>query len=130
MYILFPTDTDSDVTSAASSVANNNDSNYLGSRRNSPKNHDTILDLSTIIEEIENLHEFVIKELAKINSPRALFTPGHKIDPVELTGGEETLDETPPEDGNMPLLHTQTHSKSSTPVDAPDAPDSPPQRLH
>ena len=96
MYILFPTDTDSDVTSAASSVANNNDSNYLGSRRNSPKNHDTTLDLSTIIKEVVNIHKFVIKELSNLNSPRYIFTPGHELDSKDIVGGEATLTKTLP----------------------------------
>ena len=53
----FPTDTDSDIISAGSSGANNDNSTYLGSREKSPGIHDTTLDLSTIIEEVGNIHE-------------------------------------------------------------------------
>ena len=70
----FSTNIDSFVTSEVSSGANDNDSTYLGSRENSPTNHDTTLDLSTIIEEVRNMHKIFNEGLTKINKPMELFT--------------------------------------------------------
>ena len=93
----FPSDADSDITLVACSGTNNNDLTYLGSRENSPENHDTAMDLSAITKEVGNLHEVVIKELAKINSPRKLFTPGQKIHPTNLAGEERNTHQNSPE---------------------------------
>ena len=90
----FSTNIDSFVTSEVSSGANDNDSTYLGSRENSPTNHDTTLDLSNIIEEVRNLHKVLMEELSKLNLPRSLFAPGHELGPTELTGVESTTTKT------------------------------------
>ena len=58
--------------SADSSGANDGDSSYLESHKNSPGNHDTTMNISTIIEEIGNLHKVVIKDLVMMNSPRSI----------------------------------------------------------
>ena len=84
-------DSDIYVALAASSGANNDDSTYLESCENWPENQDNTLDLSYIIEEFGNLHKFIIANLAKINTSRALFTLFHDINPTELAGGEGTL---------------------------------------
>ena len=94
-----------------------------------PQTQDITLDISTIIKEVENLHEVVTKELAKINTPRVFFTPVHDIDTKELAGGEETPTETLPEDGEMPLLLTQPPSQYSPPLEDPHILDKPPPRL-
>ena len=52
------TGSESDVTFEASTGANNNNLNYLESRENLPENQDNILDLSSIIKEVENLPEW------------------------------------------------------------------------
>ena len=93
--------------------------------KNSLAIHDTNLDLLTITEEVKNILEILEKVLAKINSPRTLFTQGNDLDPVELAMGKETHTETPMEDGKMTPLLTHPPYQSPTPVDAPDAPDSP-----
>ena len=48
----------------------------------------------TIIEEVGNIHEVINKGIANINSPSALLTIDHKLDPAELAGGEETQTKT------------------------------------
>ena len=55
-----------------------------------PENQDNILDLSSIIKEVENLPEVVTADFAKINTPRALFIPVHELYLTELAGGEAT----------------------------------------
>ena len=100
----FTAESDSDVISSAISGANENDLTYLELRKNLPKNQDNTLGIPTIIEEIKNLHEFIIIEIAKINTPRALFTPVHELDPMELAGGETTPTKTLPDDDKMPPL--------------------------
>ena len=78
-----------------------------------PTISDTTLDLSTITKEVGKIHEVFNKGLAKVNSPRALLTLGHHINPVELAGGESTHTEALLEDGDSP------------PLDSLDSPDSP-----
>ena len=46
----FPTDSENGIMSDGSSGANDNNSTYLGSCKNSPAIHDKTLDLSTIIK--------------------------------------------------------------------------------
>ena len=71
------------------------------------------------------IHEVFNKGLAKVNSPRALLTLGHDINPVELAGGKSTHTEALLEDGETPPLLTQPPSKYSPPLDSLDSPDSP-----
>ena len=68
-------------------------------------------------------------ELDQLNTPRALFTPVHDLDPTELAGGEATHTETLPDNGEKLSLHTQPPSQSSLLIDSPYAPESPPQLL-
>ena len=95
-----------------------------------PVNYDTTLGLSTILEEVINLHRIVIKEVVKINSPRVFFNLGHKLKPVELAGGESTLTITLMEDSEaLPLRNQMTFQFLPT-VDALDSLDLHPQRLY
>ena len=72
----FTTNADSGNTSAASSVANNDDSTYLNLYKNSTKSQDNTQDLSAIIEKAKNYHEVVTRKLASINTPKGTFHPG------------------------------------------------------
>ena len=82
------THSDSEVTSAGISGANDDNLNYLGSRKKLPAIHGTTLDLSTIIKKFGNIHEVFNERLGKINSQGKKFTPGHELDPAELAGGQ------------------------------------------
>ena len=87
-----------------------------------PEDQDNTLDISTIIEEVENLQEVITKEISELNTPRKIFTPVHELDPTELAGGESTLTKNLQDDGEeLPLL-TQPPSRYSPTVDAPDSP--------
>ena len=57
----------SDITSVASSGTNGNNSTYLESQKNLPKNKDKTLDLSTIIKEVVNIHKVVITDITNLN---------------------------------------------------------------
>ena len=93
------------------------------------QNYDTTLDTSTIIEEFGNIHYIFFKYIAKLNSPREIFTPDHKIDPADLAVEETNLRKTFPEYVETPPLHTQLPSQYLPPVDTPNPLDTPPQSL-
>ena len=108
------------------SCANYEDSTYLELCENYPAIHDTTLDLLTSIEEVGKIHDISNKVLANFKSPRDLLTLVHKLNPVELRGGEATLTKTPLGYVKTLQIHTQPSSQSSPFVKVPQAPDSPP----
>ena len=65
------------------------------------------MDLLTIINKVRNIHEAITIELYDIHKPRANYTPAHELVPIDLAGGETTLTETLPVDGETPPLLTQ-----------------------
>ena len=69
-----PTKTDSDVTSADSSVANDNKSTYLKLHENSPAIENKTLDISDIIKETRNILKVFNKGLEELNTPRVILT--------------------------------------------------------
>ena len=64
-----PAYTDSDVTLADSSIANNDNSTYLESRKNSTTIENTTPDLLAIIEETGNILEVFSEGLGDLNTP-------------------------------------------------------------
>ena len=121
-------DHDSDVTSVASSGANNSDSDYVELYKNSPASSDNSPELETIIEKIVQMHNDVNTAIRYFSTPRAIFTYPHKLDLLEIIGKNTILNETPRDNGIMPPLLTQPFLPQSPPVDNPEVPASPSPR--
>ena len=117
-----PADTDSDVMSAGSFGANDDNSTYLKSSKNSPAIENITSDLSDLIKETGNIHKVFIELFEELNTPRVLFNQDDKINPTYIVEGEAAQTKTPLENGGtLPLLN-QLISKSSPPIDVHDAP--------
>ena len=78
-----------------------------------------------IIKDTKKILKVYEKGLAKITSPRTLFTQDDEINPSEVMGGEATQTKNPLDNGEMSPLLTQPPSQYSPPVDDPDAPEAP-----
>ena len=72
----------SDVTSADSYGANDDDSEYMESRKNLPASLEKIPDLETRIEEIVEMHNDVNTVLEDFSSPREIFIQPHELEPI------------------------------------------------
>ena len=107
------------------SCAKYDDSSYLELSENYPAIHNTTLDLLTSIEEFVNIQDFSNKVLAYLNSPMALLTPVHKINPMDLMVVEGTLTKTPLGYVMMLQILTKPTSQSSPLVESPNAINSP-----
>ena len=79
-----PSNTDSDVTSADSSVTKDDDSTYLKLRETSPVIENTTLDILKIIEETRNILKVFCERLDELNTLRVIFTQFKKIEPIDL----------------------------------------------
>ena len=88
-------DNNSVITSADSSGANDNYSEYVELCENYPARLDKSTDPETIIEEIVEIQNDINTSLEEFPTTTALFTYPHDINPTELAGAETTLDENP-----------------------------------
>ena len=77
-----PTDQDSDVTSVASIVESDGESDYVESAENSPMSLSNTLDLEVHIVELDEMHEVAEDYLVKLSQPMVLFS---RIDDSELS---------------------------------------------
>ena len=76
--------TNSNVTSAGSFGANEDNSTYLDSTEKSPETKNTNSDLLDLIKETGNIHEVVKEDLEELHIPRVIFNQNNDLDPVDL----------------------------------------------
>ena len=82
--------------------------------------------LSAIVKDDRNIIDVFDKGLAGFSGTRALFTQDDELDPTDIVEGEATQNKKNLDNGEIMPLLAQPPSQYSSPVDAPDAPDSPP----
>ena len=63
---------------------NDNDLTYLDLAEDSPKIKNTNSDLSALIEETGNIHEFFQEDIEELHTPWVIFNQVNEIDPTEL----------------------------------------------
>ena len=125
-YQEIPADTDSDITLADSSVANDDNSTYLESRKISPAILNTTIDVLTIIKETGNILDLFSKGIKDPITPRVLFNQDNDLEPTDLLEEEATQTEPPLDNGGTTPLLNQPPSKYLSQFNNPDAPDPPP----
>ena len=103
-------DHNSELMSAVSYSTNDDNSDDLELRKNTPARSNNSLELETIIEENVHMHDDVDTVLEEFFTSRALFTQSRDIEPTELVGTETTTTETPQDNGVMPPLLNQKSS--------------------
>ena len=74
---------------------NDNDLTYLDLAENSPKIKNTNSDLLALIEETENIHEFVQEDIEELHTPWVIFSQVNELEPTDLVEEESTQTEPP-----------------------------------
>ena len=116
--------------SAASSGVSNANSDYSGSRDNSPAGLDNIRELAEYLDELKKIHEDVRAELEGFYSSKELFTHPDELEPTELANKEYNPAEKPQNNGATTSLLNQPSLPYSPPIYAQEAPDLPPPHPH
>ena len=89
----------------ASYGVNDDNSDYVQLRENLLARLDNSPELTTIIEDILQMHNDVNTAFKDFSTPRALFTHSHELNPTELVGEDTNPTKTPQDNGvTLPLL--------------------------
>ena len=104
---------------ATSSSANDDDSDYVEFHKNLPASSENSPELTTIIEEIVQMHDDINTVLEEFSTNREIFTQTHKLNSMYISSAETTTTETPQDNGITSPLLTQPSLPNSHPLDAP-----------